>query len=549
MTDVPKTAAVRVLALCWLLLPAMASAQEGAIPRPGGLGPPSEAAIEAAREAQNAAQQSVAQPAAPARAQPAATARSFVLREIRFSASGYLDADSLRAVQTAFVGRRLRSNDLGIITEAVAQLYATREIVLAQAFITGVNEATGVVDVELFEARIGAVAVQSERASAEYYRWRLGLAPGDLADTRLIDTQLARIALTDGVAFDARFAPGAARGQTDLALAVTEGPRYSGEVTIDNYGSDTRGPMRLGVTFRNASLTGWNDPLVLSLSGGEHALGVSVSYGRVIHPSGLTLAVTLGADVSETVATPRVQTRARFAEVSLSAPLIVQDTHRLSLSVSVQGFAEHSTLSGVTTVDQRGGFLALGASGAWFGPRTTFALSQAVRFARHDDRVAGVSGISSVTFPGDASLVARLSDATSLSLRAGWQIAGGAPAPSRLKFSPASPFAVRGYPTGLQSGDSGWYIRAQIEHRVRADRLPRRMALTPFVFADMGEAYDYVGGAHVGQGRLASVGIGASMTWDDRLFADAFIARPLRDVPGFVARGKWAAFVRVGMQF
>jgi hemolysin activation/secretion protein len=163
--------------------------------------------------------------------------------------------------------------------------------------------------------------------------------------------------------------------------------------------------------------------------------------------------------------------------------------------------------------------------------------------------VAGVSGISSVTYPGDASVAARLSEATTLSLRAGWQIAGRAPAPARLKFSTASPFAVRGYPTGLQSGDSGWYLRAQIEHRVPADRLPRRMALTPFVFADMGEAYDLVGGSHVGQGRLASVGVGASMTWDDRLFADAYVAKPLRDVPGFTAAGKWALHARIGMRF
>jgi len=524
-----------------LLLPAIAAAQGSPLP-----GAPSAAAIEAAREAERAAEQAVAQPQTPARPQ---SARSFVLREIRFSPSGYLDEGSLRAVQAAFAGQRLRIDGLGAITDAVAQLYAARDIVLAQAFVTGVDAAAGVVEVELFEARIGVVEVQSENATAEYYRWRLGLVSGELADTRLIDTRLARIALTDGVAFDARFAPGAGRGQTDLALNVSEGRRLSGEVTFDNYGTDTRGPLRLGMTFRNSSLTGWNDPLVRSLSGGEHALSVSASYGRVIHPSGLTLSVTLGADASETVAVPRVQTRARFAEVSLSAPVIVEEDRRVTLGASVQGFSERSTLAGVATVDQRGGYVALGASGAWFGPRSTFAISQAVRFARHDDLVAGVSGISSVTFPGDASLAARLSDATTLSLRAGWQVAGGAPAPARLKFSTASPFAVRGYPTGLQSGDSGWFVRAQLEHRVPAERLPRRMALTPFIFADMGEAYDLVGGAHVGQGRLESVGIGASMTWDDRLFADAYVAKPLRDVPGFAAAGKWALHARVGMRF
>jgi hemolysin activation/secretion protein len=530
--------------LAAIVAPAVATAQGGPL-----AGPPSAAAIEAAREAERAAEQAVAQPQASGRP-PAPTApRSFVLREIRFSPSAYLEADTLAAVQAAFAGQRLRADRLGGLTDAIARLYADRNIVLAQAFVRGVDTRAGIVEIELFEARIGAVEVESQTASAEYYRWRLGLAPGDLADTRLIDARLARIALTDNVAFDARFTPGAALGQTNLAVKVTEGARLSGEITVDNYGTDTRGPMRIGVTFRNASLTGWNDPLVLSLSGGEHAQSLTVAYARPVHPSGMTLAVSLGADMSQSVATPRVQTRTRFGELALSAPVIVEEARRLSLTASAQAFAERSTLAGVTTVDQRGAAITLGATAAWFGPRTTFALSQSVRFARHDDIVANQRNLSSVSLPGEASIATRLSEATVFSLRAGWQIAARGAAPARLKFSTASPFAVRGYPTGLQSGDGGWYLRAQLETRVPATRLPRRMALTPFVFADTGEAHDLVGGARVGLGRLASVGAGASITWDDRLYADVFVAKPLRDVPGFSAGGKWSVFARVGTRF
>jgi len=97
--------------------------------------------------------------------------------------------------------------------------------------------------------------------------------------------------------------------------------------------------------------------------------------------------------------------------------------------------------------------------------------------------VAGVFGDFKRYFPGDDGLVpdprAGKQIFYSVSLRAGWQDCGGAPAPSRLKFVLRPPFAVAGYPTGCNRATRLVYTRRKIEHRVRADRLPRRMALTP----------------------------------------------------------------------
>jgi hemolysin activation/secretion protein len=520
-----------------------------ASPRSSGA---TDAALEAAREADRAAARAaraVAGGAARAQPQAAAAPRSFVLRDIRFTPSAYLDAASLQAAEAALVGRRFSLSDLTPLLDAVARLYAERDIALAQPLIRAVDPRAGIVDVELFEARLGAVRFRSSNARPAYYRWRLGAAPGDLADTRLLDARLTRLTLTDGVTFDAQFTPGAARGQTDMVVEVREPARWSGEIAADNYGTESRGAERLSATLRATSLTGWNDPFALSLSGGQHALSVSASYGRVIHPSGLSMALTLGIDRSETADRPRLETRARFGEVSLSYPVLVEERRRLTASAALHAFSERSELAGVRTLDQEGGYLSLALSGAWFWDRASLVASQAVRIVTYDDAVAGTRGTRAVTLPGDATLAYRVTDATTLSLRAGWQIARRAPAPSRLEFTAASPFAVRGYPTGLQAGDAGWFLRAQIEHSVASRALPPGASLTPFVFLDVGEAYDFDGRTHTGQGRLAAAGVGISSVWQDRFFADAFVAKPLNDVPGFSADGEWSVFARVGVRF
>ncbi|GGD20847.1 ShlB/FhaC/HecB family hemolysin secretion/activation protein [Sinisalibacter lacisalsi] len=513
---------------------------------------PSDAAIEAAEEAVRAAARATERAVAPAGAGEARMppgAALFVLREIRFTPSGYLEASSLAAIEATLLGRRFRADDLSAITDAVARVYAERGIVLAQPIVTGVDPANGRVEVELFEARIGAVRVASGLSRPEYYRWRLGLRTGDLADTRIIDARLNRLALTDGVAFDANFVPGSERGQTDLVAEVSEPKRLTGEITADNYGTPAQGTLRLGATLRNAALTGWNDPLALSISRGAGALSLSASYGRVITPSGAALSITAGYDRAETRAAPRVETQTRFAELSLAVPTLVEERRRVSFGLGMHWFSEQSDIAGAPLLDQAGGYLSLGTTAAWFGDFASIQVSQALRLLRYDDAITGATGIGGVLLPGDLTIAAPITRELSFSLRAGWQLAVAAPLPARFKFSSASPYAVRGYPTGLQSGDSGWFARAQFEYALPAEVLPEELSLTPFVFADTGEAHDYVAGRNVGQGRLASAGIGMSMTTGEGVFADAFVARPLRDVPGFTAGGRWSAFARVGLRF
>jgi hemolysin activation/secretion protein len=527
---------------------------------------PSDAAVNAAKEANRAASKSIggiSQGGASTTSGPAEIpARSgltgkkqarrapltFVLKDIIFTSSGYLTDEELAALKTQLTGRRYRADDLQSILDQVTRLYAARNIALAQPLLTSVDPVNGVVEIELFEARLGAIGFASSNAREQYYRWRLGVQEGDLADNRILDERLRRISATDGVQFDAGFNPGAERGFTDLKTKVKEPANFSGSVTADNYGTESKGQARVIGTARIASLTGWNDPLTVSLSGSEGSVGISTAYGRVIRPSGTLLSVSAGYDWSETIIAPVTRSDAFYGELALSEPVILEQNRRLLLNGSATYFDEKSLIGAVPIVDQDGFFVGLGATASWTGGNVSFVSTNGVRFAWYKNAILG-EDLLSLVLSGDTTLGYKVGPSTTATLRGAWQLALNDPAPSRLDFTVASPFAVRGYPVGLEGGGSGYFVRAQIEHAISANHLPDGFSLSPFAFVDIGEAFDLVGNAQIGQDFMASAGVGMSASFARRGFVEAFIAKPLVDAAGYDASGRMSVFVRGGLTF
>lgn len=119
----------------------------------------------------------------------------------------------------------------------LGRLCSCPAITLVEAQITEIDPPSGVATIEVFKARIGAVNYVSHNASDHYPTFQLGLKSGELADNRLINQRLNRLAATDGVLVDAAFNPGAARGLTDLDITLAEPPLFSGAISFDSYGT------------------------------------------------------------------------------------------------------------------------------------------------------------------------------------------------------------------------------------------------------------------------------------------------------------------------
>jgi hemolysin activation/secretion protein len=478
---------------------------------------------------------------------------TIMLRDIRFTASSYLEEDELAALEAELVGRRYRLDQLQVVAAAVTALYTKKNIALAQANITAVDPAGGFIEIELFEARIGQVGYSGGNLSDSYLDFRLGLKSGDLADNRRINRVLSRLALTDGLQVNANFNPGAERGQTNLNIALPDRNPVQASLSTDNYGTKASGQSRLNGSVVVNSLTGWNDPLAVSGTVREHAWNAFGSYSRVIHPDGSAL--TLSGSYSDAIAKGFVDLNevAWSTSLGLSVPLVVEQTFRFSLTASAQYFESNTTLGGLDVLDQSGyavetGFSFLRQGQSSNGRGWSIGVAAAVAFGVYDDPVFSISGADFTSISGNFNVAVGLNPDWLVSMSGSGRHSLKGATPSAYDFTVTSPFGVRGYPVSLSSGDSGYWVRFQLERATSLPGLPEDVQLRPFAFADFGEAFEQAGGLITGQGRANSVGIGLTMQLQEFLSADIYAAKPLTDVAGFDA-GNENGVVRGNLTF
>lgn len=488
--------------------------------------------------------------AAPGARRPRAVAARMVLRSILFSRSDYLSGTELDEVRRRYLGRSVLPADLGGLVAAVDALYRERNILLARAVPTRIDAASGLVSIELQEARIGEVAGSGDRhIDQRYIAYRLGLAAGDLADNRIVDERVLRLSLTDNLPVQAQFVPGAVPGIVDLELMLAERAPVSVFATLDTFGKRATGVLRgtAGITIR--SLTGWNDPLSVSGTVTEGSVSGSIGYSRVVHPLGTRLSIAADASQSRTLAAPVTRNRSYGVEVGLAHPFVVRRTMRVQGSVSALGFAEAGTISGAPLVDQHGYGGRLGASQFFNGEGWFASLGQTFTAIGWYDGIVGGGRIDHYALGANAAGAVALGAHHAFAVQAVGQLALNARAPSKYRLTVAGPGGVRGYDQDVSSGDSGVYLRAQIERTTPLPLGIDGVDLRPFAFADVGQAFDFVGGAQVAQDALASVGIGSTFALGRNLSGDIFAAKPLLDANGFSARGQYEVRGSVSVRF
>lgn len=509
-----------LLALVWLALAPQAGAQGI-----GGLAGGSDAA-QAAEEARRAAEAEAA--AAPVTTQPASRPAFFVLRRVETGPSGLLPAAELDTVARRWEGRRVTRASLSDLLGEVQALYDARGLGLAQPVLAAVNPASGIVRIDLIEPRVGRIRSLDPTVSDAYLAYRLRLAAGRPLDTGTLAARLDRLSLGDDMLIETVLEPGTGPGEVDLSIGLSGAPARGGSVIFDNNGRSTTGKERLTFAYGWRSLTGWNDPLVGSVTVFEGGGTAALSYARVVHPDGARVVVALDYGKTRTLTAPVVENRTWGFEGGLSLPLILESRRRLGAGLSVLQFGETGSTAGVPTLSQAGRGLRLSFSGQWQGDDWVMSASTSVTAVDWEDRLAGTSqGFSAL---GLSFAAARRIEPVVLSIQASAQIADGT-APARLRFSAAGPGAVRGYDDTGGSDDSGYFARLQIE---AADpfRFGNGFSARPYAFVDGGRLYARVGGAHVAGFAPASVGVGATVGLGRRASLDVFLAHQLTAVPG-----------------
>lgn len=477
----------------------------------------SEAQVAAEAANQTAEPQTTTQTATTTQRAPS----GFVLRDIRFqNGSAYLAPEDIAAAKAVLVGRRYGNGSAQALAEALTQMYRDRGI--RSARVIPYNISGGVLNVAFYEPVIGATRGGTNIVSNRYLDFRLQLPKGELADDRKIDPRIARLQATDGLPLSYDYAP-SAENTVDVVVNVPDIQRHATTITLDNYGSPAFGRAQLGVSHTINGVTGWNDPLTVAALIRQGSLTGTVDYSRVVLPNGGRVSLSLLGTNSRSVIGPLVTGRTRSANASFTLPVLASAERGISLFVNGAYNWERSSLLGVQTLNAWGPQGTAGVTGYINGEAWSVSASGQVTAGIYSDAVFATTGNTYVAVSGSALGALSLGEHIFASLSVSGQYGVSGVMPTWNTFAVTGPAAVRGYPTNLSVGDSGYVARFQIE-KSSPFALGGSIGVRPFVFGDVGQAFD---STRAPLGLASSIGVGTSFTQGNNVFGDIYIAKPL----------------------
>jgi hemolysin activation/secretion protein len=170
------------------------------------------------------------------------------VKAFNFSGNTLVTTRVLESSVAGFIGRPLGFAELQNAAIAVAGAYRHAgwvvRVYLPQQDVTG-----GTVTIQIIEAKFGAVRIngQTKRVSADRLKSMVDTSqrPGTPLHADALDRALLLIDDLPGLRATGSLSEGANQGETDLVVAVKDGPQVTGNVTADNAGARFTGAARI----------------------------------------------------------------------------------------------------------------------------------------------------------------------------------------------------------------------------------------------------------------------------------------------------------------
>jgi len=184
------------------------------------------------------------------RSRVAEAAATIQVNGFRITGNTVFSDAELQPLLAAWVGRRLAADQLLDAAEALRNRYKDAGYFLTQVLVPPQRPQDGVVTLRVVEARLGTAhaRVDSRRVDAARIEAYLRLLP-EGTDVTEQDVQRPLLLISDlaGVRIESTLSPGAAPGQADLLVTVSDAPRaVRGDAYADNQGDAATGRLRLG---------------------------------------------------------------------------------------------------------------------------------------------------------------------------------------------------------------------------------------------------------------------------------------------------------------
>jgi hemolysin activation/secretion protein len=211
--------------------------------------------------------------------------QTVVVSSFHFAGNTLLTAKQLEPTVAGLVGRPLSFAELQNVAIAVATAYRKAGWIV-RTYLPEQDVTQGTVTIQIVEARFGAVRVEGQTLVSAARIERIvqkAEAQGSAVNADALDRALLLIGDLPGVSAKGRLDVGQNQAETDLVLALADGPRVTGDVDADNGGARSTGLGRVIADASFNSLFGLGDRTDTMLL---HSLGSDYERAAYSQPVG-----------------------------------------------------------------------------------------------------------------------------------------------------------------------------------------------------------------------------------------------------------------------
>lgn len=468
----------------------------------------------------------------PAPAKQSAGTR-FMLKRIEYTKSELLSEQTLRELAADIEGREVSLAEVQAVVDRINALYRERGVPTAQAVLPAQEVSSGVLKIKLVEGRVGQILLEGNASTNDdFILSRLGQSPGELADVGELERSMMRFNRSQDVQLRAELKPGAKFGETDVALTVTEPPKHEMRLFADTSGSEATGVYRLGVFYQNRSLFGRRDALGATLVGAEGHEGRALTYSFPINTLGTRLALSWFDDYTRIRNGPFAPLRIRGESTAWTAllrhPTLIGRNYQLDLLAGAKTRKTESWIEGrlfqSTDIDD----VSIGVDGQWW--ETDRLWTGSLTFSHGEAKpIDDIVETSFSIWRGTVRRVQELGDGWSVHGSVNFQYTRDENLTSSEQFLIGGDGSVRGYQTGLFSGDKGLAASFELHHPLPQPPVAP-VRTSGFLFLDYGATQPFrpVGSTR-GTDTLASYGWGLNANINQNVSARVTLGLPIRD--------------------
>jgi hemolysin activation/secretion protein len=281
---------------------------------------------------------------------------SFFLEKVQLLGVESLDTEDFDPIIDEYVGREITLPELEALAKKIERKYL-KEGFIAACVIPHQDVKSGVVNLQIFEARMGELIINKTKFSFENrlrYYWEP--KKGEVLEYAKISRSLQFMNKNPDRYVRATLIAGDEPKTTDIILDPQENFPVHLTLSLDREGAPSTGKLRSGIGFVHNNLLGFDDMLIGGFTGGKDFGGGYVYYKLPITDYGTSIV----ASYSQTRSSPKkeysvfeINSRLDNTSVSVHQDLYYKDTYKGEINFGVNASDKGTSWTGGTLIHDK----------------------------------------------------------------------------------------------------------------------------------------------------------------------------------------------------